>query len=118
MASIEEVDREELGKRIDKVIEEFTRQHGRLPRRVQVIAKNDARHAQHWSPSTLDDAVDVTTGSRLVAHQLASEMHKNQPALSFQECLFRAYTQFPKLYESELATSEHVQQAHYDGREP
>jgi hypothetical protein len=35
------VDREELGKRIDAVIEEFHRRHGRLPSKVQVIAKND-----------------------------------------------------------------------------
>ena len=41
MAAIEEVDRDELGKRIDKVIEEFRHQHGRLPRKVQVIAKSD-----------------------------------------------------------------------------
>jgi hypothetical protein len=56
MAAIEEVDREELGKRIDKVIEEFTRRHGRLPSKVQVLAKNGT--------SDLSRAVDETIASR------------------------------------------------------
>jgi hypothetical protein len=64
----------------------------------------------------LSDAVDVTVGSRLVANQLAQQMHNNQPHLSFQECVARVFAQHPALYETEIAASEHVQEAHYQGR--
>lgn len=117
MAAIEEVDREELGKRIYAVIEEFTRQHGRLPSRVRVIAKSDSSQQQDWAPTTLNDAVEVTTGSRLVANEIAAKMHRDHPSFSFQECVSRVFAQHPALYESEVAASEHVTQAHYDGRE-
>jgi hypothetical protein len=116
MAAIEEVDRDELAKRIDAVIEEFRRQHGRLPRKVQVIAKSDRGQQREWAPTTLLDAVEVTTGSRLVANQLAAQMHREQPHLSFQECVARVFDQQPALYETEIAASQHATAATYDGR--
>jgi hypothetical protein len=65
----------------------------------------------------LSDAVDVTVGSRLVANQLAAQMHRDQPHLSFQECVARVFDQHPALYETEIAASQHATAATYDGRE-
>jgi hypothetical protein len=107
MAAIEEVDREELGKRIDKVIVEFTRQHGRLPRKVQVIAKNDI--------SSLGAAVDETIASRVAVELLANELRENT-GLSKEAAIARIYEVNPALYDQgELVASQHVSQMHYDG---
>jgi hypothetical protein len=85
-------------------------------RRKAVTAKSSGM-GESWAPSTLSDAVDVTTGSRLVANQIAAQMHRDHPSLSFQECLSRVFSQHPALYESELTASQHVTKAIYDGRE-
>jgi hypothetical protein len=109
MAAIEEVNREELGKRIDKVIEEFTRRHGRLPRKVQVIAKNHT--------SSLGRAVDETIASRVAVELLANELRENT-GLSKEAAIARIYEVTPALYDQgELVASQYVSRAHYDGRE-
>jgi hypothetical protein len=108
MAAIEEIDREELGKRIDAVIEQFTRRHGRLPSKVQVIAKND--------PSGLSRAVDETIASRVAVELLANELRQNT-GLTKEAAIARVYEISPGLYDmGELVASEHVQEAHYQGR--
>jgi hypothetical protein len=110
MAAIEEVDREELGKRIDKVIEEFTRRHGRLPSKVQVLAKNGT--------SDLSRAVDETIASRVAVELLANELRENT-GVSKEAAIARIYELSPALYEQgELVVSQHVTQAHYNGRQP
>jgi hypothetical protein len=67
MAAIQEVDREELQKRIEDVIEVFQRQHGRLPRKVQVLAKSDSVPDREYDLSAredLDMVADVVTSQR------------------------------------------------------
>jgi hypothetical protein len=84
-------------------------------RRKAVIAKSSGT-GEGWAPTTLSDAGDVTTGSRVVANQIAAQMHRDHPNLSFQECVARVFAQHPALYESELAASQHITEAQYDGR--
>jgi hypothetical protein len=109
MAAIEEIDREELGKRVDAVIEEFHRRHGRLPRKVQVIAKNDT--------GGLGRAVDETIASRVAVELLANELRENT-GLSKEAAIARIYEANPALYDQgELVVSQHVTQAHYQCRE-
>jgi hypothetical protein len=116
MAAIEQIDRADLAKRIDAVIEEFLRQYGRLPSKVRVIAKSDTQQERWEQPPTLGDAVEVTAGSRIVANEIAAKLWRESPHLTFQECVAKVFSEHPSLYESEVAASEHVSKATYDGR--
>jgi hypothetical protein len=71
---------------------------------------------EYWeTPPTLTDAIEVTAGSRLTANQLAAKIHREQPHLSFQECVARTFELNPALYSSETAASELASKANADG---